>query len=53
MKNKVLPIATIVLWIITFGFALHNWTLGICIGLCMGVALGLFGAGDNDEKGDG
>jgi hypothetical protein len=35
MKSKVLPVAMTVLWIITFGIALHNWTLGICLGLCM------------------
>ena len=50
MKGKILPIATTILWIITFGFALHNWTLGICIGLCMGVALGLFRSRDDDEE---
>lgn len=50
MKSKVLPVAMTVLWIITFGIALHNWTLGICLGLCMGVAFGLFGSGDEDDE---
>ncbi len=31
-----------VLWGITFGSAMHNWTLGICMGLCMGTVFGLF-----------
>lgn len=54
MSNKAFPMAMTAPWIITFGFALHNWTLGICLGLCMGMAFGLFGSsnGDGDEKGD-
>ncbi len=52
MKSKVLPVAMTVLWIITFGIALHNWTLGICLGLCMGMAFGLFGSDGSDEKSD-
>ena len=50
MKSKVLPMAMTVLF--TFGIALHNWTLGICLGLCMGMAFGLFGSDGSDEKSD-
>lgn len=51
MKDKVFPISMTVLWTITFGAAMHNWTLGICMGLCMGMAFGLFdsGKGNRDE----
>lgn len=42
MKNIIFPISMTVLWGITFGSAMHNWTLGICMGLCMGTVFGLF-----------
>ena len=38
-----------VLWGVSFGSALHDWTLGICLGLMMGIAFGLFDSGE-DEK---
>ena len=47
MKDKVFPISMTVLWTITFGAAMHNWTLGICMGLGMGAVFGLF----DSEKG--
>ncbi|MCR5575645.1 MAG: hypothetical protein K6F56_01405 [Oscillospiraceae bacterium] len=51
MKDKVFPISMTVLWGVTFGAAMHNWTLGICMGLCMGTVFGLFDAGkDEDDK---
>ena len=49
MKNKVFPISMTALWGITFGNAMHNWTLGICLGLCMGIVFGLF---DSEKDGD-
>ena len=51
MKDKVFPISMTVLWVITFGAAMHNWTLGLCMGLCMGTVFGLFESGkDGDSK---
>jgi len=51
MKNIIFPISMTVLWGITFGSAMHNWTLGICMGLCMGTVFGLFDSenGNRDE----
>ena len=49
MKDKVFPISMTVLWTITFGTAMHSWTLGICMGLCMGMAFGLFDAGKGES----
>ena len=49
MKDKVFPISMTVLWIITFGSAMHSWTLGICMGLCMGMVFGLFDSGKGES----
>ncbi len=52
MKKMVYPISMTVLWGIVFATAMHNWTLGICMGLMMGIAFGLFDSDkkDNQEK---
>jgi MFS superfamily sulfate permease-like transporter len=47
MKKRVFPISMTVLWGIVFTTAMHNLTLGICMGLMMGIAFGLF---DSDKK---
>ena len=47
MKNKAFPISMTILWGMTFGSAMHNLTMGICMGLMMGIAFGLF---DSDKK---
>lgn len=49
MKGKAFPISMTVLWAITFGSAMHNWTLGICMGLCMGTVFGLFDSGKGES----
>ena len=49
MKDKVFPISMTVLWAITFGAAMHNRTLGICMGLCMGAVFGLFDSGKGES----
>ena len=49
-KNRVFAISMAVLWCMVFGSALHDWSLGFCIGLCMGAVFGLF---DGEEKKDG
>ena len=46
-KIKIFPISMTVLWTITFGSALHDWTLGVALGIMMGVVFGLF---DTDKK---
>ncbi len=38
-----------VLWGIVFTNAMHDLTLGICMGLMMGISFGLF---DSDKKDD-
>ena len=42
-----------VLWGIVFTTAMHNLTLGICMGLMMGIAFGLFDSGEYDYRFDG
>ena len=49
MKKRVFPISMTVLWGNVFTTAMHNLTLGICMGLMMGIAFGLF---DSDKKND-
>ena len=46
-NNKGYALSMTVLWCIVFVSAMHNWTLGICMGLCIGIAFGLF---DSDEE---
>ncbi len=53
MKKRVFPISMTVLWGIVFTTAMHNLTLGICMGLMMGIAFGLFDSGEYDYRFDG
>ena len=50
MKKKAFPISMAVLWGMTFGAALHSWTLGICMGVMMGIAFGLFDSEKKDDR---
>ena len=43
MNEKLFPICITVLWAIAFGFSMHNWTVGICMGIMMGIAYDVFG----------
>ena len=49
MKDKAFPISMTVLWANTFGSAMHNWTLGICMRICMGAVFGLFDSGKGES----
>lgn len=48
MKGKVFPVSMALLWGLVFTQAMHNTTLGLCMGLLMGIAFGLF---DSDKGG--
>ncbi|MBQ3390195.1 MAG: hypothetical protein IJG57_03865 [Firmicutes bacterium] len=50
-ENKtVFALAMAVLWSITFGIAMNNWTIGICMGICFAIAFGLFGSEEDEKK---
>ena len=56
MKNRrgAFALSMAVLWSIVFAQAMHDWTIGICMGLMMGMAFGLFssdhqGSQDDDD----
>lgn len=49
-KNKIFPLSMAVLWSIVFASAMHDWTLGICLGIMMGIAFGMFDAGKGENK---
>ena len=49
-KNEDYALIMTILFSIAFGFAMHDWTLGICMGICFGVAFGLFGSKEDDEN---
>ena len=52
MSNKqIFGLCMAALWTCTFGVALRNWTLGLCMGLCFGMCFGMFDSG-KEEDGD-
>jgi hypothetical protein len=50
MKHRAITIAMTVLWCAVLVTAMHDWTLGLCMGLLLGVGFGLFDAGDDTKK---
>ena len=46
MKGKAFPVSMALLWGMVFSQAMHNITLGIC----MGLAFGLFDSGEGGNK---
>ena len=47
-NSRVFALCMALLWGVVFGSAMHDWTLGICMGLGFGAAFGLYG----EEKED-
>ena len=50
MKGKAFPVSVALLWGMVFSQAMHNITLGICMGLLMGITFGLFDSGRGGNK---
>ena len=50
MKGKAFPVSMALLWGMVFSQAMHNITLGICMGLLMGITFGLFDSGNGGKK---
>jgi hypothetical protein len=51
-RNRIFAIAITVMWIITFGIAMDNWTIGICIGITFGMSFGLLDSSKEEENGN-
>ena len=49
-RNRIFAIAITVMWIITFGIAMDNWTIGICIGITFGMSFGLLESSKEEEN---
>ncbi len=49
MKKKLFALSMTVLWSIVFVHAMHDVTIGICMGLLIGLAFGLF---SDEEEGE-
>ena len=50
MTGKGFPASMALLWGTVFTQAMHNITLGICMGLLMGIAFGLFDSGKGGKE---
>ena len=51
-RNRIFAIAITVMWIITFGIAMDNWTIGICIGITFGMSFGLLESSEEEKNED-
>ena len=49
-EKKYYALSMAVLWALVFGSAVHDWTLGICLGILMGISYGLFGSEDDHKE---
>ena len=49
-QNRKYALAMTVLWCAVFISAMHDWTLGICLGVLMGAGFGLFDTADHTKE---
>ena len=50
MKGKAFPVSMSLLWGMVFPQAMHDITIGICMGLLMGITFGLFDSGKGGKE---
>ena len=51
-RKRIFAISVVVMWMITFGVAMDNWAIGICIGITFGMSFGLLESSEEEKNED-